>query len=128
MEASQVSLEEIQGELEVNEAIISENDRDLQVIEEQMDALNEIFADLALLTEQQGERIGRMEEDIAVTNLELEEGLRELSSVQLATKTALFTLIGGLVAGPVGALCGIKSGLALGGLTVGGSAIGWMLS
>jgi hypothetical protein len=129
LESGALEVSEYRRQLEercaFNEAVISENERDLREIEEQLLLINEIGRELAQLTAEQGEAIARAEVDVRRVDLDIQVAATELSGL-VYSRAVLFAILGGVVAGPAGALCGIKSGAVLSGLTIGGSLLGWM--
>ena len=72
----------VEGELEVNEALIRERQEAMLEINKELGKVNEIFQDLASLVEEQHESIEDISENIIVTHEAAERGLAELKQAE----------------------------------------------
>eukprot|EP00943_MAST-04B_sp_MAST-4B-sp1_P001176 g1176.t1 len=72
----------VEGELEVNEALIRERQEAMLEINKELGKVNEIFQDLASLVEEQHENIEDISQNIIVTHEAAERGLAELKQAE----------------------------------------------
>ena len=72
----------VEGELEVNEALIRERQEAMLEINKELGKVNEIFQDLASLVEEQHESIEDISENIIITHEAAERGLAELKQAE----------------------------------------------
>eukprot|EP00944_MAST-04C_sp_MAST-4C-sp1_P000820 g820.t1 len=72
----------VEGELEVNEALIRERQEAMVEINRELGKVNEIFQDLASLVDEQHESIEEISENIIVTHEAAERGLQELKQAE----------------------------------------------
>lgn len=126
-----MSLNNVEDLVNLNEIIIEERDREIRAIEQDVADINEIFRDLSEMVKVQGEQLDTIEEHVESTVVHTEKATKELEKAYEygrlgATLTA--GLMGAAVAGPIGLLAGIKSGVALAGLSVGSGVLSYKVS
>lgn len=72
----------VEGELEVNEALIRERHEAMEDINKQLAEVNDIFKDLAKLVDEQTDDIIEISENVEVTHAAAENALEELKTAQ----------------------------------------------
>lgn len=82
MERTMMSQMIVEGELEVNEALIRERQEAMVEINRQLNEVNEIFKDLSRLVDDQTEDIHQIHDNVAVTHAAAERGLVELKRAE----------------------------------------------
>jgi hypothetical protein len=115
---------------DLNESVIIEREREIAQIEHDIADINEIFRDLSDLVRDQDTILEGLEQHIDRTvdeTAQAVEELREADRYHRASSAIVFGLVGFAVGGPVGALCGVKSLLGLGLISLSTGALGYKL-
>jgi syntaxin 7 len=77
-----------EGEMEYNNALIAEREQGIQEIQQQIGEVNEIFQDLAVLVNEQGQMIDDIEANIVSTAVRTKDARRELTKADKSQKAA----------------------------------------
>lgn len=106
------------------------NRRNLEIINitNDLKELAEINAEINKMVGEQGEQLNYINQNIENSEINIDNGLNELSKAFNYSKTTLATtvfgcIIGGAIGGPIGAASGMKVGGAIG-LGAGGAVFG----
>jgi ABC-type dipeptide/oligopeptide/nickel transport system permease component len=108
--------------------LIEQRDEELVEIERDISDINSIMRDINDLVHQQGEQLDDIDTAVEQTVYHTEVAVEELQQAYTYYKhgVSLTTCIIGLViGGPVGLACGVKSGIALAGISIGTGVIGY---
>lgn len=87
-EMKRMEVQQLEGELEYNNAIIEEREAGIAEIQAQIGEVNEIFQDLAVLVNEQGTMIDDIEANIVRTSARTKEAQRELTRADKSQKSA----------------------------------------
>lgn len=117
--------------INLNEIIIEERNQEVKAIEQDVADINQIFKDLSEMVNTQGDHLNSIEEHVENTVVYTEKATKELKKAYDygrlgATLTA--GLVGAAAAGPIGFLAGIKSGVALAGISLGSGILSYKVS
>ena len=77
-----------EGEMEFNNALIEEREQGILEIQQQIGEVNEIFQDLAVLVNEQGQMIDDIEANIVSTAVRTKDAQRELTKADKSQKAA----------------------------------------
>ena len=77
-----------EGEMEYNNALIAEREQGIAEIQQQIGEVNEIFQDLAVLVNEQGQMIDDIEANIVSTAVRTKDARRELTKADKSQKAA----------------------------------------
>jgi hypothetical protein len=115
----------------VDEEIERERKTQLKELVENVEELHRLKAEFHNLTLAQGANLEQIEASTATTATKVEKGRDQLvsaSKFKLAGAWIGGAIIGGLIAGPAGALAGAKGAGAVVGITAGGAVVGGLLT
>jgi len=113
---------QVNDDIIFNESIIEERAREIRQIEESVEDVNQIFRDLGEILSYQRPQLESIEDHVKSTVEHTERAAKELEKAYKYSRwgTALtMGLLGAAAGGPLGVLAGVKSGIALAGISVG---------
>ena len=92
----------LDGAAALNEALIEERDHGIQEIQRQIGEVNEMFQDLAVLINDQGQQLATVDDHIAATAERTREGARQLVKAERSQRAArnrclLLWVVGGVI-------------------------------
>ena len=87
-ESRRQELMQTEGEMEFNNALIEEREAGILEIQQQIGEVNEIFQDLAVLVNEQGQMIDDIEANIVSTAVRTKDAQRELTKADKSQKAA----------------------------------------
>lgn len=97
--------------LESREALL----REFENLQSECESISHLFQNVSELVAEQAPMVDKIEENVEVTQIEVEEGTKHLQQA-LSYKKTMYPLVGGLVGacmlGPVGLIAGLKAGSA----------------
>lgn len=88
MDSRRQELMHNEGEMEFNNALIEEREQGILEIQQQIGEVNEIFQDLAVLVNEQGQMIDDIEANIVSTAVRTKDAQRELTKADKSQKAA----------------------------------------
>jgi syntaxin 7 len=88
MDSRRQELVRNEGEMEFNNALIEEREQGILEIQQQIGEVNEIFQDLAVLVNEQGQMIDDIEANIVSTAVRTKDAQRELTKADKSQKAA----------------------------------------
>ncbi len=94
--SQKVYLEDLEPEIQFNEALIQEREQDLQSIERSVAQVNEIFRDLGTLVHEQQYMLDNIESNVASVSVNVENATSELRTAhkyQLKSRNKLLCLL-----------------------------------
>ena len=119
------------GEDEINRAIMEERNKEIQRITEDVAIINELMNDLAIMVNEQGEKIENIEQVVENATINVNEATKDLESAETYMEKSrrmlrdiIIVISGtglgavGFIAGPIIGAVTLSSGLVLGAGTV----------
>ena len=87
-EQQRQDLIQVEGDMDFNNALIEEREQGIVEIQQQIGEVNEIFQDLAVLVNEQGQMIDDIEANIVSTAVRTKDAQRELTKADKSQKAA----------------------------------------